>query len=132
MIARMKLSGDAGLWWRGMSPHIATWRDIEAHFRQRFAVPRETLYQRLNACTQSPGETVKHFADRFRSLCDRLALDTTGNATLYRFLHGLSPHIVESLYIMRPRSFAEAVAAACYLDEADACRAAQPRARAHT
>lgn len=115
-VARCRLGGEAQVWEMGAAKDITKWQEFKQAFLERYDVREEELYDMLTNCRQGQQETVREYADRYRHLAAQLGIATSQDPShLYNFLRGLHRHIYREVYLMRPKSLADAIEDAVYI-----------------
>eukprot|EP00198_Chlamydomonas_reinhardtii_P005847 XP_001695183.1 predicted protein [Chlamydomonas reinhardtii] len=119
LVARCRLSGDAQTWESGIDGDMRDWPEFRAMFLERFAPGLEELFNRLSNCRQGRNESVRRYADRYRSLVAQLNINPACDPTyMYSFLRGLHPDVYQQVYLMRPANLDDAITNAIYVREA--------------
>ncbi len=79
---------------------------------------KRSCNNQLTNCRQSPKETVRQYADRYRHLASQLNMPIDRDPThLYNFLRGMHNPIYREVYWMQPRTLAQAMEDAIYISE---------------
>lgn len=117
-VAVCRLGEDAAAWYAGVEQTAGDWLSFRTAFLERYEVDKEELYGRLARCRQSREESVKEYADRYRSLAAQLGVDTQVDPIhMYNFLQGLKPSVYDKVFLMRPQGLDQAIKDAIYVSE---------------
>ena len=125
-VARVRLTGTAHQWVRGLPATVTTWDRFKASFLGRFGEKYETLLGKLHQIHQQEGETVKSYCDHFSTLIAQPGhsieeyghdADTNPMFRTY-FLQGLRTYLRTQVLTQKPANLSSAMEAARYFDDA--------------
>ena len=120
-VAKARMDAKATRWLNGTGRDIAAWVDFKKRIVQRFDKDAGILHHQLAACVCEAGETVRGYSDRYLELIAALDIDPDRDP-IYQanFVRGLSSAIGKKVYAHRPKTLAEAIEIACYLEDGKA------------
>jgi Zinc knuckle len=134
-IAKLKLSGAANRFMKSEPRFtgLTQFKDFKEMLLERFKerLPSHFCYDELAQAKQKRGEAIRDFADRVRKLAERTVEFTNNDAVnivlrqqgdrraLDCFTKGLLGKLGENTRLKFPKSFDEAIAVACAIDDLD-------------
>jgi hypothetical protein len=102
-VATSRLGAKASVWQTGHAREHLHRPAFEASFLRRFGLKVEQLAYDLAHCHQSPKESVRAYADRYRELMAKLGIDGNHDPVhRHNFMRGLREDIYREVYFMKP------------------------------
>lgn len=119
-VARVKLTAEAKVWYRGEKDYISSWVAFKDAFLDRFTRDRNHyMAAELNTLRMGAGrcKTLAQYSDRFKDLLNRLGYNPrTCTQYTYCYTKGLNKNLRHHMLSFRPDTVQEAVEAAFYID----------------
>lgn len=111
----LSLAGRALRWFNQHEHEWLSWSEFVADFLNKFELGVESSLARLSSISQGRNEPVEYYAETMRFLFAQVG-SLTDKLTMSYFINGLQPYLRDSVILMRPRTFDEAVEHADYIE----------------